>query len=231
MRWAGSYVLDSNQVPTTPAEIADAAVALLKEQGGGPLALARLGQLVAKRYQISIRAVLGSKPLSQVLRDTYGDKLHIEGDGPDIEVALSTSPPTGTKRRYDAAVFSAFSKPLAQGARRWLRTSPPFSFKDLPDTSSDPDAREVSASLIVPDDSDRPQRIKKIEESIALWATANGVEHETLLRPLRLGRDVQDTQEGNAGLAAIRSLLAAIPPAERKDFNLSLDLLAKLIGQ
>jgi hypothetical protein len=128
-------------------------------------------------------------------------------------------------------VFSAFSKPLAQGARRWLRTSPPFSFKDLPDTSSDPDAREVSASLIVPDDSDRPQRIKKIEESIALWATANGVEHETLLRPLRLGRDVQDTQEGNAGLAAIRSLLAAIPPAERKDFNLSLDLLAKLIGQ
>lgn len=216
-------------VTATPASIAEAAMSILEAEGGGPMSLARLGQLVGKRESVSIRATLGSKPLSQLLRESFGDRLNITGEGAEIEVSIATNS-TPLKRRYDASVFSAFSKPLEPGRRRWLRTVQPYKFYDAVDPVADPTAREIPASFIVSEEPDRQLKADKAEAAIARWTAEHGLDSTNYLKPLKIRSELARAGDSHPGLEALRSIVAAIPPGERKDLTLSLDLIAKLIG-
>lgn len=212
------------------ALIANAAIDLLVELGGGPVALARLGQLVSKRTQIPIRAALGTKPLSQHLRDVHGDKLLISGDGPSIEVSIASGKAADSRRLYDTAVFSAFSKPLDTENRRWLRSTAPFRFRDAPDKGMlTDDFREVDRKYIVQEPLDKSEKIAAVESAISAWCLEQGIAPELLQRGARIERS--EKRPRHEGLEALKAIVAAVPEKERRDVSIGLDLVAKLIGE
>jgi hypothetical protein len=206
------------------AKLAEAAWAVLLDKPDGPISVAKLGQAIGRRTGLSIRGVLGSKPLSQFLRERFAGKLDIKGQGPAVEVDFATGD-SPESRRFDPAVFAAFSKELG-GERRWLKITRPFRFNDGEASKTD-NALEVPGAMIAPADMPRDARIELIEHNIRAWSKEHGLDDAAFVAQPKVKPPPSEAKR--AGVEALMNLIEAVPPAERRNFTLPLDLIARLL--
>ncbi len=225
-------LIDNQAQPVVDeVQIAERAMDVIRRNAGRSIRMAALGQEVSKGLNVSLRGILGKKPLSQLLRTTYPSELLITGEGTDVEVALA---PEGAgqspARKYDPAVFSAFSKPIAEGFKRWLKVSRPFKFSDLP---SDQTGHGLEVEVTVSPDQfpSRLERNAAVEAAIGAWSERVGIDLSAL--PSNKKPSASLTSQGpvgDRGVLALRALAEAIPTSERGRYSLPLDLIGRLLG-
>ena len=217
----------------TEEAVANDALALLESTPAQPVRLAWLGQQMNYRLGVSIRSILGTKRLSQLLTEHFGTKLSFSGEGPELAVALGSS----GNFTWDPAIWAAFSKPVPDGHKRWVKATHPMRFEDLPTDQQGP-----TGFLPVPNDDipdpvlEKDQRRPLIQNAISAWCSEHMLNPEVLGRKskrstseLEVDHKATASTAQAKGTAALLALIDAIPADERRSYSLPIDLIGRLL--
>jgi hypothetical protein len=146
--------------------------------------------------------------------------------------------------RFDKTVWAAFAKPIQSGYRRLFSPFKPFEFEDIPQDDFKLKAGHIE---IVPENiPDRDiviiSRDKLVSSNIHVWCETNRIDVMDFVdpsyrneQPRQIRRTLNNMISGQivqnaSGITALKQLIAAIPPEERKNYNFPLDLLHRLLS-
>lgn len=214
------------------ADITEAARSALHRHAG-TIYLSRLGQDLRQVFGANFKISLGTRSLGEFVTQHLGDSYEVWGRGPYKRVGvlgsaeLDKAPPSQDK--YPDILWRAFGTPVPDGCKRWVTIGPPLSVEDAGATPGDA-AIEVSPDLVVSEDGRGPrERAAAIGASIRRWAEASGVSRETIVEARQTPRSTGHPTKRQAGVEALRQLIATIPEAERAHYTLPMNLLGRLL--
>jgi len=98
-------------------------------------------------------------------------------DCPHPATVFQSNRPVGTEpRRYAPALWAAFIKPLAEGARRWISVEEPVHFYDLPATETPKDGTlEISREAIVAPPPNVLVNGEAVGKNISQWLSQHSI--------------------------------------------------------
>lgn len=197
-----------------------------------PMLLSALGAIEEGAIATSARAVSGS--LRMFLEQELGDDIavvqhqtrptivgavpraaHDAQDDWDALLDEVTSSPS-SPHRYHPAFWAAFRKPIAESDTRYVTTSGPVRFTDLPHGSAPENMVEVRRQLIA----DPSATDADVHESIGVWLRNSGV-------PMDRYRDVKATTALPAN-DVLGKLVQALDVDELSQVSIPMPIIAKL---
>ncbi|WP_105440065.1 hypothetical protein [Neorhizobium sp. T25_13] len=214
-----------------------------------PVLLSKLGGRIAKEFGKPIRLLLGrSTTLSQVLSEHLEGKVGFIGTQGTLAVFVDES---ATARRdeplprLDKVLWAAFFRPIKEGDRRFIRLTPEVYFWDGPEDSAAPSPgwEEIEPHRIPAAELALPQRNRAAYSAIEEWFKLRGyiledhIQREDRSRTRgpsdpapasKIAPSTPNVMEPR-GIDALRHLVSSIPEKERKNYSISLDLLAALV--
>ena len=147
--------------------------------------------------------------------------------------------------RLDKVLWAAFFKPIKEGDRRFIRLTPEVYFWDAPEDSAAPSPgwEEIEPHRIPAAELPLPQRNRAAYSAIEEWFKLRGyiLEDHIQREDRSQTRRPSDSAPVNKtalsspsvmepkGIDALRHLVSSIPEHERKNYSISLDLLAALV--
>ena len=199
-----------------------------------PLLLSQLGSRdggeVARRAKSmmgSLRVYLRTRLSSEVNILTHSTKPTVVGAVPanagitdtDTDHLLDRTlvDPGTTGRRYNAAFWAAFRKPLDPALQRYLHVDQPHHFKDTDDEGRvGPGYAEIERSFIARTGADDAT----VEESVRGWLESKGMEAEAFYQ---VGRETTLPQDDLLG-----RLLTVLDAEDLSRMTIPLDIVQKL---
>lgn len=217
-------------------QIASAAMEILRDEGTtGPYYMSRLGTRLSAQFGMPLRQLLGSEKLSALLKRSLGNVLVFEGQGTTLTVRVDEANAARKQTlRYDPAIWAAFSKPIPERFRRFLRTERPFEFDDIEVGSTRPSSGlEIERERIPDANLGRPERDSHIMHQIEEWCERNGVPSAgLLLNKTTKGGEIRSApRSGGTHVEVVVKFIEAIPVDERPRYSLPIDLLYRLLKQ
>lgn len=207
------------------------------ESSDSPIKVAWLGQELNRVLDVSIRQVLGTKPLGDLLLERYGDTYEIQGIGPHKEIGKQ-----GTWKfrhpgtQYRSEFWTCFNTPRDSENRRWISKISPFISIDQKDCPGE-QYLEIEPRFLILEGQDVPNAAKFVRQNIQNWAVEHNFDLNLVQRPeddqmpRSPRRDERSEASSDFGMRAVRALLDAIPENERSQYSIPLDLLARLLSK
>jgi hypothetical protein len=225
-------------------DIADAVKAVLASSPE-PHLLSTLGNVLSKKFERPIRDILGETKLRTIIERYLGNEVQFQGGNSRLEVRILPVEP----HRYNRKFWTAFSKPVLSGRRRWIEPNYPFNFHDYEDGEEPPKGYlHIESSLVPAPEIPKDDRDVKIREIIQSWCA--GVKRPAFdfsitpeTKPVRrtpeTGNAERNTQpfvktKVESGIIhyrvdALIKFIDAIPEAERSRYSLPLDLIRRFV--
>jgi hypothetical protein len=130
--------------------------------------------------------------------------------------------------RYDFRFWAAFAKPIIANTRRFLKTSWPVKFYDVPDgTAPPPGLLEIEANYIAP--ADLPPgsaRAKHVAQQISAWLE----QHDLESGQFEFKGSESDRMRPKATVPVIVQLLSNLEPKDLEKLVFPADVWLKLLG-
>ena len=206
---------------------------ILREADGAPIYLSQIGGKLARKLGEPVKEITEGKRLSEIIREHLAEQVTFTGSGATLAVGLNSielSKPQAI--RFDKVFWTAFSKPIREGFRRFIQTDSPYNFVDVQGEQQETSKGIEIEPAFVPD-SHLPKNIRdeEISNSINQWCIENG------LKPIDFARSEAGSRKAGApsgkdssGIRALRNLIDEIPANERHGYSLPLDLLGRLLS-
>ena len=213
-----------------------------------PVLLSKLGGRIAKVFGRPVKSLLSrGNTLSSVLADQLEGKIGFIGNQGTLAVFIDESPVSRQDEplpRLNKVLWAAFFRPIKSGDRRFIRLLPEVYFWDGPEESAAPSPgwEEIEQHRIPASDLALPQRNRAAYAAIEEWFKLRGFQLSEYLQkedrgsqaPLekepvqRMVGPAHKTEEPK-GVEALRTLILSIPDKDRKNYSVTLDLLAALL--
>ncbi len=211
------------------------------EQSGKGLLLSMLGQTLADYpnfknilqnikltefidNELAASVKILKSPENEIVRITLPSTVTVEGNMLHLFPKRGERSPSN--KRYNPALWAAFSKPLVDNHTRLIGFEPRLHFKDIESTEKQDTANiKVKSSLIVTEDmeSDADKRVTKICSNITNWIRDNNVSDADAI----MSKTLQTTSRYKN--STLDLLIDALPESDLKRIQMPLDVIAKLL--